>query len=301
MKEVIDMKVSAVIVTYNRLTLLKQCLSHLLNQTYKLASIFVINNNSSDGTKKYLNNLNIYNIIPINLNKNLGGAGGFSIGTKIAYQRSKSDYFWLMDDDTMPNPSALMHLMYQAKSLHYNFGFLCSNVRWYKDGSVALTNIPQLDKTWNEPINPDLVKVRSASFVSVMFSRIMVKKLGLPISKMFIWGDDLEFTNRLSHYCNSYLVINSLVFHKSKENVSYNIVNSPRINYYKYGIRNKIYSRRKYDKKRYIIMQLFIYMFYLIRIPFLSKNKRFKRIFVLISGVIKGFFFNPLIKYPTNK
>ena len=42
------MKVAAVIVTYNRKKLLEECLKSVINQTYSLNEIIVIDNNSSD-------------------------------------------------------------------------------------------------------------------------------------------------------------------------------------------------------------------------------------------------------------
>ena len=48
------MKINCVIVTYNRLSLLKECISALKNQTYKINKIYIINNNSTDGTSDYL-------------------------------------------------------------------------------------------------------------------------------------------------------------------------------------------------------------------------------------------------------
>ena len=48
------MKISAVVVTYNRKKLLYRCISSLLEQTKKLNSIIIIDNLSSDGTEDYL-------------------------------------------------------------------------------------------------------------------------------------------------------------------------------------------------------------------------------------------------------
>ena len=46
-------KVDCIVVTYNRLSLLKECLVALLDQEYSLNKIYVINNNSTDETKEY--------------------------------------------------------------------------------------------------------------------------------------------------------------------------------------------------------------------------------------------------------
>ena len=48
------MTIAAVVVTYNRLSLLKECLEAISLQTCKVNSIIVVNNASTDGTTEYL-------------------------------------------------------------------------------------------------------------------------------------------------------------------------------------------------------------------------------------------------------
>ena len=49
-----EKKILAVIVTYNRVNDLKNCVNSLRRQTYKYFDILVVNNGSIDGTKEYL-------------------------------------------------------------------------------------------------------------------------------------------------------------------------------------------------------------------------------------------------------
>jgi rhamnopyranosyl-N-acetylglucosaminyl-diphospho-decaprenol beta-1,3/1,4-galactofuranosyltransferase len=48
------MKIIAVIVTFNRLSLLKKCISAVTQQSRKPDEIIVINNGSTDGTESWL-------------------------------------------------------------------------------------------------------------------------------------------------------------------------------------------------------------------------------------------------------
>lgn len=48
------MKISAVVVTFNRKKLLLECLNALRNQTYPLDAIFIIDGPSTDGTPEAL-------------------------------------------------------------------------------------------------------------------------------------------------------------------------------------------------------------------------------------------------------
>ena len=55
--------ISCVVVTYNRLELLKENIKSLLNQTYAPNKIYIINNCSTDGTAGYLAQFNNNNKI----------------------------------------------------------------------------------------------------------------------------------------------------------------------------------------------------------------------------------------------
>lgn len=70
------MKVVAVVVTYNRKELLKECIEALLNKSSKKCDVLVIDNNSNDGTYEYIKKyIDDKKIIYKNTGENLGGAG----------------------------------------------------------------------------------------------------------------------------------------------------------------------------------------------------------------------------------
>ena len=48
------MRVGCVVVTYNRKEILVECLEAIINQSYKVDKIIIIDNNSQDGTELYL-------------------------------------------------------------------------------------------------------------------------------------------------------------------------------------------------------------------------------------------------------
>lgn len=77
-------KIAAVVVTFNRLELLKKCVESLRNQTHKLDEILIINNSSTDGTLDWLNQQNDLTVIS---QENSGSAGGQFTGIKTAYEK----------------------------------------------------------------------------------------------------------------------------------------------------------------------------------------------------------------------
>lgn len=292
----INNKICVVLVTYNRLELLKECLNSL-NQNENIAHIVIVNNNSTDGTNAFLNSLGNEKYIIKNCDKNIGGAGGFALGIQIAYQKTQDKYFWIMDDDTIPNSDASRILMEKAEALHDRFGFLCSNVRW-TDGSSC--NIPKPTFFWPEKVNEGLISVAQGTFVSVLFSRFTVKKIGLPTKELFIWGDDTEYTIRLSGEQHSYFVTDSLVTHKTANNlIDITILNDSdeRIERYYYLYRNLIYIKKRYFGKNAMLKLVFRNFLYSLKVLINARGKNFKRFRVILHGTCSGIFFNPKIQY----
>ena len=98
------MRTCAIVVTYNRKDLLRLQLEMVAKQEYMINDYYIIDNNGNDGTDQMIRKMipsYPINLHYIRLENNLGGAGGFSEGLKIAYQESY-DWYILMDDDGRP-------------------------------------------------------------------------------------------------------------------------------------------------------------------------------------------------------
>lgn len=288
-------KVAAIVVTYNRLELLRENIDVLLSLENQLNNIVIINNNSNDGTKEYLNSLNNSLFIIKNLKINLGGAGGFNHGIKVAFDETDADFFWIMDDDTIPQNNTLINLMHANDKLNGNYGYLCSHVVM-SDGTDG--NIPQLVGDWTTQVDKGLIKVKSATFVSLFTKRSIVNELGLPISDFFIWGDDTEYTTRISKKYNSYFVIDSKVIHKAKSVRNVDITNdsSDRLPRYFYRYRNNIYITKKYENNKRLLFLMIKHMYLAMKVLFIARNNKFKRSKLIFKGVFAGMKFNPDIE-----
>jgi len=297
-----EKKVTALIVTYNRLNLLKECIAAVVSQQYKVNHIIVIDNNSSDGTRGYLDSLSIKGLIVRHLQENVGGSGGFYEGLMIFGRELNDDYIWIMDDDTIPNINSLLELEKVWNKIP-NFGFLASNVRW-KDGSPAVMNVPSIDPD-NWSITAELntngfcPRTISASFVSLLVPRDIILEMGLPYKEFFIWEDDAEYTYRISRKYSSYFIPKSIVEHKTKLNIGVNIMDEDetRLSRYFYLYRNKTFRARKEHgfKKLKSLGKIGVDFTKIVSDHCI--NGRFKKIRIMSKGIIKGMFFNPKIKY----
>lgn len=94
-------KVSIIVLTYNNLTLNKQCLESVLNKTaYGNYELIIVDNCSTDGTVDYLRDLEKqkYNNVQFIYNEeNAGFAGGNNLGIKAATGK----YILLLNNDTV--------------------------------------------------------------------------------------------------------------------------------------------------------------------------------------------------------
>lgn len=188
-------QVAAIVVTYNRKKLLKECIKSLLEQTAK-PDIYIIDNNSTDGTVNYIAKyIDDNSINYVNTGKNLGGAGGFQYGIKMVAQKDY-DFVWIMDDDCIPTKNALNEFLKADIKLNHDYGFLSSKTLW-TDNTLCTMNIQRRTLTKNvSDFSSELIPVTLASFVSLFVPVSVIKKVGLPIKEFFIWTDDWEYTRR---------------------------------------------------------------------------------------------------------
>lgn len=294
------MDICVVLVTYNRLDLLKLAVKSLLEQTYEIKKVVIVNNDSTDGTKEYLEKLDSKKFEIINLQTNLGGAGGFYTGIKHVGKSSYNcDYLWIMDDDTIVEKDSLYNLVQgieKLKKKNRKIGFVCSDVL-YKDGSPCIMNVPTVDKVWSGELEDGIVRVESASFVSILINMNVIKEVGLPIKEFFIWGDDVEYTRRISKTYDGYILGKSKVRHFMNSNKETNIlVDDARIDRYFYDFRNSIFVARQKGSKELIKVILSKILLFL-KIIIKKNNFKFKKLKVLFKGLVCGIFFNPRIEY----
>ena len=212
-------RVCAVVVTYNRKELLRECLEALKGQTRKVDHILVVDNASTDGTGEMLR-AEFPEVEALRLPENQGGAGGFHEGMKRAHGMG-FDWLWLMDDDTIPREDALEELLLAAERAEGVLGhkpdFLSSRALW-TDGKLPVNLQPlrrDLPDLLFALLEVGLAPIRGASFVSLLVHRGAVEAYGYPRKEFFIWCDDVEYTHRITRKGVGVLAPRSTVLHKS--------------------------------------------------------------------------------------
>ncbi|HIQ51524.1 MAG TPA: glycosyltransferase [Nautiliaceae bacterium] len=277
-------KVCAIVVTYNRKNHLIKCLEAILNQTRPVDAIYIIDNASTDGTPELLkekgfikdlppkklnkpwekkfkkNNIPIYYV---RINENTGGAGGFYEGIKRAYEKGY-DWFWLMDDDGIPDIKCLETLLkYKEKGdflaplvIDINKKNELSFGIWDVENKKIIKNVHDVKKEiYEKTANP---------FNGILISKKLVSKIGLPKKEMFIWGDEKEYLLRaLKNNFNVLTISKAIHYHPKGRVNNKKILNLFYVNWSKNvlknycGIRNKAFILKKYSKFPYLSLLKF--------------------------------------------
>lgn len=259
-----------VIVTYNRLSLLKECIDAVQNQVKKFTDVVIVNNNSSDGTTEYLNETykddSSFHII--NLDVNSGGAGGFYEGLKNIPQND--DWVLLIDDDAILRKDFLLEI---DKGLNDNYD---ENIQAYS-GTVVLNNF--IDITHRKLLkNKITLKTKFlrlneydkkysyidlASFCGLLISAQLIKKIGLPEKEFFIWYDDTEYSLRIRKYSKIININSAKLDHKTKPIIKSYILSWKSY----YGYRNYIVSGIRHSSNKnlfrvYVVLKFTILNIY---------------------------------------
>ena len=292
------MKIAAVVVTYNRLELLKKCVSALRNQTRKLDEIIVVNNSSTDGTYEWLNEQTDLTIIT---QDNSGSAGGQYTGIKKAFLNN-SAWIWCLDTDIIVNKNALEVLL--KHTLLDDVGFLSSLVL-DKENEVSFINLPYLsnspDKIISNIYKLNLLPILSSSFGSLLVNSDAVEVVGYPAKNFFIWGDDVEYTFRMIKAgFNGYLVPDSIVTHVQPENLKNPFITMKLGDLKsKFAIRNTVFTIIEKNKLlnrgilyRYASVINFLVITISERIK-LSGRISFRDLFKILHYTILGIIFKP--------
>ena len=178
-------KICAVVVTHNRLRLLQECIGALRLQTKKLDEIIVVNNDSQDGTEEWLN---VQEDLVVIHQENLGGAGGFHSGMKLAFEMD-IDWIWCMDDDCLAEAYTLDNLYKSNEvSLVLNSVVVSKSNPEQLNFGLFDEKLKQEFTTYKEIKNKKIVY--SANFFNgTLFHKTVIETVGLPNPNFFIYGE----------------------------------------------------------------------------------------------------------------
>lgn len=213
-----NFKIAAVVVTYNRLELLKICIDSLRRQTRKLDEIIIVNNSSTDGSLEWLKEQKGLTVIT---QENSGSAGGQYTGIKTAYEKG---YDWILctDDDAK---FSLDYLEVLLKQVVLRDTFFLGGSVLNKKGEILINHrgLLHYNKIAKEQIQLPIpkakyncsnnIKVDFISYIGMFINSTVVKECGYPDTQLFLYHDDVEYCMRIRRKYHGYLVPSAIVVH----------------------------------------------------------------------------------------
>lgn len=265
------MNAGVIIVTYNRIELLKECLECVRNQTLPFSNICVVDNHSTDGTEAYLRelsaaasraraengsaapSLNIYR-----LSANRGGAGGFAYGLRKMVS-ANCDWLLLIDDDAMLRPDYLEKLAAAVETRGQNHaqypacsGTVMTGGAIDRHHRRRITNpcLMTSAAVAEEEYQKEQFEYDIGTFCGLMLRTRLVREIGFPKSEYFIWFDDTEYCLRFRKKSPILNVNRAILDHKTKMPAD-----SPALSWKNYyGFRNAIDIGRTYSTRPAVFM-----------------------------------------------
>ncbi len=189
---------AAVIVTHNRVELLRNSLEIVAAQTHPVDWIIVVDNGADEAVKDLVARVAGDRGVYLPSRTNLGGAGGFAYGFLHALALG-ADAIWCADDDGRPADEDTLATQYQVavdRRLHQVSPTVC-NI----DDPGRLAFPLRQGVTWHrrvEELEGDFLENYASLFNGALISARATEIIGVPDYRLFIRGDEVEYHRRLS-------------------------------------------------------------------------------------------------------
>ena len=322
----------ALIVTYgNRFNFLQQVIDSCIEE--KVNKILVVDNDSEQESKEKLQELESKlsdRVDVVYLDKNIGSAGGFKIGLERILTNNDCDFVWLLDDDNVPERKSLQVIKDYWSSLSKkdkNVALL--SYRPVKDNigyrNAILENKPDLvlgrknsflgfhyrdlpKKIIKQILlrtikRKPIVHLRSgavavAPYGGIFISKDLIKKIGFPDEQFFVYGDDHEWSYRITKQGGRIILLLDSRIHDC--DVSWNVkketktnfeslVNAPTLRLF-YSTRNRIFFEKNnlIDNVLIYWINLILYVFIFLGYAFCFFN--ITNVIVFFKAIKDGYF-----------
>lgn len=306
------MKIATIIITYNRKDVLVQCIESILKSEVKSNGIIVVDNASTDGTRKKIEE-EFKEVTLIRLNENKGPAGGAEAGQRFAIKNG-FDAIWMLDDDNIVERGALKVLLdiYHTLKEKFNKIFLSSVAYGDLKFSEPLYNLLKYNfktgltrKIEEKKFKEEFFEYNIAPMHGLFLPREVFASVGFFNGKLWGWYDDTEFVLRAQkNGFRGFAVPSSKIYHpvgfRKRVKIfgkNFTILSGRPVRMY-LGTRNNIITQKQILPKLnfyLIFLPLFILKRGLSILLFYDEKDKFLKNFIL--GIIDGIKGNLEVKH----
>jgi GT2 family glycosyltransferase len=238
-----DLKTSTIIVTYNGMSWIEDCLNSVIRDT----SVIVVDNGSTDGTTSFIRE-NFKAVVLLEQHKNLGFGKANNLGISYAINNG-ADYVLLLNQDAKMAEASITQLIDFSK-LNPEYGILspihCDWSGDYLESSFsAYVNYTNNKNFYSDfVLNKSLREVYDILFVAAacwFIPTTIFKTIGGFDPIFFHLGEDVNYAQRLRYHGYKIGVLPNLkVHHDTKNRAAEKIELYSNQYYYKLNYRNKI-------------------------------------------------------------
>ena len=198
--------VIAVMVVWNGRPYLQAGVSSVLAALRPQDDMLIVDNGSTDGSSEYIQKY-FPQVSLLQTHDNLGGAGGFNVGSAIALQSAQCEYVWLLDNDISVEGTSLLSLISAINTLpnvaaagsqiclHGRPDVIQEVGAFYSPWLGALKSCHSGEKRLPEQTKPFVVDYLAAC--SLLIKSSVIQQHGL-FKNIFIFYDDVEWGLRIN-------------------------------------------------------------------------------------------------------
>ena len=218
-------RVAYIIVCWNNKELLVECIESINKQTYKDKAIYLIDNNSNDGSADFVES-NYPEIRLLRSNKNNGFARGNNLLIKEALKDKKIQYFALINSDARITPTWTEKLIKEAQT-HNQVACLQGLTVDYYDHSIVdshhiyvSVNLQSTQYAYQQLNNKDNLsscEVMGVNAAAAIITREFIEKQpykNLFDESFFMYLEDVDVSLRaLNIGWHNYFVADAIAYH----------------------------------------------------------------------------------------
>lgn len=185
-----NVRVGAVVVTYNRPEELRGTVCGVLEQTHRPDYLVVVDNGQDSNVRTIVRELSESFAIPVDYvdpPENVGYGAALSIGMRHLRERCDPDLYWLLDDDTPPRAGYLKERI--SICLPYSSA---PAVIANRGGTIKAGIIRHRSMESCESGSVDYTLVDGT-----LITRAAVESAGYPRTDLFMMFEDIEYTTRI--------------------------------------------------------------------------------------------------------
>jgi len=171
-KIIIKNRISVIVPTYNRARLLNRSLTCILNQTYKNIEIIVVDDGSTDNTKKIIYKINDNRIRYIKLKKNNGPSYARNFGIK----KAKGEFISFQDSDDIYHKEKLEKQINNLKEKNSDLDFCRICIYLNETNKVIFPTNIQENKIFKNDILGELIYGNFISTQSILIKKFIIEK-----------------------------------------------------------------------------------------------------------------------------